>query len=339
MQLLAGQFRTGADRPSMIEFLTACTRLYSHVEDIQAIENELRVRQNGCAAKKLLCMDLSTFFKVDSLLHDWNMSLPSFLKIDQPFRLIPDPIIKRQRNICRVRYLYIRLRLSRPFLALGVALSAKCSCKPGGTVHINGKETISPDAPAAMSLVRDVSMKCVAAAMELAEILKHQEHVEPGSATGGSPKFDHGPPFWENVDYLYACGTVFLAARLCPSFFCIKVGSDMTTKTKSCWSNIFVLLERYERLCQNKLIKNVAGSCLRTLRVLRDEVEAPFPENNVTSAFDDDTRTRISQRIGLDQRRGRSKRTNTADSEPDAQLVKEHRSLSWIESLPIDLEP
>lgn len=26
------------------------------------------------------------------------------------------------------------------------------------------------------------------------------------------------PPFWENVDYLYACGTVFLAAQLCPLF-------------------------------------------------------------------------------------------------------------------------
>lgn len=38
-------FNKGVERPSTIEFLGTCARLYSHVEDILAVEDELRIRK------------------------------------------------------------------------------------------------------------------------------------------------------------------------------------------------------------------------------------------------------------------------------------------------------
>lgn len=328
---------TDVERPSMIEFLTACARLYAHVEDILAIEDELRIRHDGCAAKKLRSLDMTVFFKADSSLCDWNSSLPSFLRKDVSRGFLNDPIISRQRNICRIRYLHIRLRLYRPFLVLGLALSANCNCKAGGTVHLSGHESISPDSPAALTLVRDASFKCVATALEIVGILKARGYGQSANNyVHHESQLSSIPSFWENVDYLYACGIVLLSARLCPLF------SDPVNMWKigEGWSSLVALLEDYERIYRIKGIKNIAESCLRTLKALSESVKNPTAPNDVTAAFDNGTRTRIFQRMEVEApAQGRAKRLTAPVSEmTDAQPVKGHRSLSWIESLPIDLE-
>lgn len=331
-----GNPRCGVERPSMIEFFSACARLYSNVEDILAIEDEMRVRQVGCVAKKLLSLDMKTFFKTDSILYDWNISLPSFLQMGTPDGFSNDPIIHRQRNICRIRYLYIRLRLYRPLFIMGMALTANCNCKPGGTVHITGNEHNSPDSPSTLSLVRDSSIKCVVAALELINILKVHEYGQDDA------RLSPVPSFWENVDYLYACGIVLLAARLNPLLRNNNVDSQANMeKIETCWKNILLLLEYYDVVYRSKKTKNVAASCLRTLRMLSRAVNSPVAQTDVIAAFDDGTRTRILQRTGMDSpgpSRARASRANGSEGLTDTQSAKGQRRWSWVESLSIDLD-
>lgn len=338
-----GDHRTGVERPSMIEFLLACARLYSNVEDILAIEDEMRIRQDSCVAKKLLALDIKRFLKTDSILYDWNISLPSFLQKDVSGGFPHDPIINRQRNICRICYLHIRLRLYRPFFVMGMALTANCNCKPGGTVHITGDEHNSPDSPSALGVVRDSSVKCVAAALELVDILKiHEYGLHIGEHEQVDPDLSPIPSFWESVDSLYACGTVLLAARLNPIFRSNYGESQVNLEQiDESWKNLLVLLEYYEDISRNNNTKNVAASCLRTLGILFDAVECPVAETDVTAAFDNGTKTRIFQRIGVDapgQSRTRMSPASGSELPTDQQSAKGHKRWSWIESLPIDLE-
>ncbi|RJE23842.1 fungal specific transcription factor [Aspergillus sclerotialis] len=332
---------TSAERPSIIEFLSACARLYSNVEDILAIEDEIRIGHNGCAAKKLLALDLSTFFKADSLLYDWNISLPSFLQKHVSAEFRDDPIINRQRNICRIRYLYVRLRLYRPLLIMAMALSSNCDCKPGGTVHFTGDAANSPDSPAALSVVRDSLFKCVDSASELVGILSVEENGLYDDHRQQRGQFSTIPSFWENVDYLYACGTIFLAARSCPLFYQNENDEVNMDNTKQRWRDVLKLLDYYREIYQSKKMKNVAASCLRTLNILCDALESPVAETDVTAAFDNGTRTRIFERIGAGvtvQNRNRLSRVFGPRLSTGIQSTKGYRQWSWIESLPIDLD-
>lgn len=331
---------TGAERPSIIEFLSACARLYSNVEDILAIEDEIRIGHNGCAAKKLLALDLSTFFKTDSLLYDWNISLPSFLQKHVFGELPDDPIIHRQRNICRIRYLYIRLRLYRPLLIMAMALSSNCDCKPGGTVHFTGNAANSPDSPAALSVVRDSLFKCVDAASELVGILSIEENGLHADNRQRHAHFSTVPSFWENVDYLYACGMILLAARSCPLFYQNENEANIDN-IKQKWRDVLRLLDYYGEIYQSKKMKNVASSCLRTLNILSDALKGPIAETDMAAAFDNGTRTRIFQRIGVGataQDRNKPSRAFGPGLSTGNQSMKGYRKWSWIESLPIDLE-
>ena len=336
--LFGREAEAGVERPSMIEFMTACTRLYTHVEDIMAIENELRIRHNGCAAKKLMCVDMQACLRIDGRLHDWASSLPSFLQQNPPGENPQDPFVLRQRNICRIRYLYVRLRLYRPFLILGLALSAECNCKPDGIVHITGKELHSPDSPLLLGLVRDSSMKCTVAATELAGMLFYHEHGLRADNAGEDATTSPTPSFWENVDYLYACGTVLLAARMCP--FLSNPSTDNPLKFKHSWLKVLALLRHYDRLPPNRRTRRFAKSCRRTLIALSHAIGKSTTATDVSTTLGEDTRTRISLRTGItpQAQRARKPDASLAESPPDTISTRSHTSLGWIESLPIDLE-
>ncbi|KAL5356891.1 hypothetical protein BJX96DRAFT_133644 [Aspergillus floccosus] len=322
------------ERPSLVEFLIACARLYSHVEAIMAWENELRMRAGTCAMKKLLVLDYQAFLKVDSLLHDWKTSLPSFLHHTATGDLWEDPLVRRQRNILRVRYLYLRLRLLRPLMMLGLALYAKCNCRPGGRPHVTSDELDSPDSPVAWGLARDATVRCIATASELVGILKANEE---GMLDGG-PHDSHRspiPPYWENVDYLYVCGTVLLAARLCP--FARRRGQDEMP-----WIGVFELLKRYQDMGTNWSMKEVARQCRNTLRSLSETAVKP-PSNGTAPVsapatapviLDEDTPpARASDRMATDlpvHPRPVKRRRLGSD-------IGQQGSLRWIESLPNEL--
>ncbi|KAL4894061.1 hypothetical protein BDV59DRAFT_176779 [Aspergillus ambiguus] len=330
-----GEPALSGERPSLVEFVAACARLYSHVEDIMAWERELRLRRETCAMKKLLALDFQPFLKVDSLLHDWQTSLPSFLNHTTTGDLWEDPIVRRQRNILRVRYLYFRLRLLRPLMILGLALYTNCNCGRRDRSHVAGDELDSPESPVAWCLVRDSSIRCIATASELVNLLKANEE---GPLDGG-PHDGHRspiPPYWENVDYLHACGTVLLAGRLCP--FARRRGPDETS-----WARVLELLKRYEGPRASGDTEDAARQCRATLeRLSESAVKLPtaatmsHSTNKVShaAALDEDMRDpRGSERIGADlplQQRPFKRRRLGSD-------IGRCASFGWIESLPSDL--
>ncbi|PWY89741.1 hypothetical protein BO70DRAFT_358766 [Aspergillus heteromorphus CBS 117.55] len=323
-----GSPSAGGDRPSVIEFLLACARLYGHVEGIMAWETEARVRHDSCAAKKLLALDVAPFLKADALLYDWQVSLPSFLQADGEFEPSDDPIVRRQCDILRARSLYIRLRLYRPLLALGLALPAKCSCRPGGHPHMTGTEAGSTDSPMVYNMVRDTSIKCAAVAMELVDAI---EENEDGLLDGGDDDTwrSSGTPYWENVDYLYACGTVVLAAKLLtPEFNNPRLISAL--RLKKCWAKVLSLLRQYRDLRPTGgPLAKAARVCQNTLESLAEALERSAA-GNATAGLDEETRSRLTERTMDTPARSRGGPKNPPGS---------HRVyLGWIESLPVDLD-
>ncbi|GLB06129.1 hypothetical protein AtubIFM57258_001426 [Aspergillus tubingensis] len=323
-----GTPNSSGDRPSIIEFLISCARLYTHVEDITAWESEARARPDTCAAKKLLALDISPFLKTDALLYDWQTSLPSFLRTDETFELADDPIVRRQRHTLHARYLYLRLRLYRPLLALGLALSAKCPCRSNKHPHMSETDSSpSINSPILVTIVRDASLKCAAIAADLVDLI---EETEDGLLDGGPDDTwrSAGSPYWENVEYLYACGIVILAARLCPS--------PGVAPLKRAWTRVISLLTKYEGFR--------AGEYTRLARLGRSTLEnlAGALQRDVGDAMvmglDGEVRTRLVGRTsggGTVDSFGGGRRQSQGHSRGHSQ--SQLGNLGWVESLLVDL--
>ncbi|KAF5864463.1 hypothetical protein ETB97_007567 [Aspergillus alliaceus] len=323
----------GIERPSLIEFLTACARLYSHVEDILAWEDELRMQPYSCSAKNLLAFDFKIFLKVDTLLYDWQSSLPSFLREDAAGGLWDDSVVCRQRNVLRARYLYVRLRLYRPLLILGLALSTKCSCRPRGRPHATKEDCSSPNFPVVFSAVRDASIKSVGIAMGLVNLIQAYED----GPLNGSP--DDGrrsliSPYWENIDYIYACGTVFLAARL--SNFTRPHADDAGTvseeEVETYLTQSIDMLDNYKHMRPKGRVARLAQLCCNTLRDLSYTMkgaDSAAASTGATATLDETTRSRLLERMEKDNPTlNRSRRRSVENM---------CGYYGWIESLPIDL--
>ncbi|GIK04424.1 hypothetical protein Aspvir_008507 [Aspergillus viridinutans] len=322
------------ERASIIEFFTACARLYRLVEEVMAWEEEARIRPHGCAMKKLLSLDFTRFLKADSLLHDWNLSLPSSLRSSGVHGTDEHSIVVRQRNILRARYLYIRLRLNRPLVTLGLALTTACKCKSDGQPHIVERR-LAPDSPIALSLVHGASIKCVRAALELTELIRVHEAGLLRLDTPYDASHCLIPPYWESVDYLYVCGTVFLASfnHQCPFF------GDMTDEEdEQCrvlWPCIIDLLDRYQGYRRRGRTNNVAQACSRTLSELAKAVEGTDGTGWMvdSAVLGQDARARFFQRTEMESPI-RHRRISGA-SQTIFGAVPEFPV--WMDSLPVDL--
>ncbi|KAE8145769.1 fungal-specific transcription factor domain-containing protein [Aspergillus avenaceus] len=318
------------ERPSLIEFLTACARLYSQVEDILAWEDEVRIQPKTCAAKKLASFDFTIFLKVDSFLFDWQTSLPKFLCDGTASELWKDPIVSRQRNILRARYLYLRLRLYRPFMILGLMLTIQCNCRPGGRFHATIEDFASLSSPAVLGMVRDASVRSVVVALELVNLIQAHEDELDESGNGDCPR-NLISPYWENIDYLYACGTVLLATRLCPY---IEAHGDVTGSIKegaveTRLSQVIGLLDRYHGMRLPSRLANVARACCTTLRNLSDTIRSSGMAGGATMALDRASRNRVLERTELGGPAISSNQRQTMDNAIGY--------YGWIESLPLDL--
>ncbi|QMW34421.1 hypothetical protein G4B84_009887, partial [Aspergillus flavus NRRL3357] len=322
-----------ADRPSLIEFLTACARLYSHVEDILAWEDELRMQPNSCALKKLLSFDFKILLKVDTLLYDWQASLPTYLQNDAVGGIWDDPVVCRQRNILRARYLYVRLRLYRPLLALGLALSTKCTCRPEGRPHATKEEPSSSTSPVVFSLVRDASIKSVAVALELISLI-HTHEDGPLDGRPDDSRRDLISPCWENIDYTWVCGTVFLAARLSnfTSFNDNNSGTINEGEVETSLTRAIDMLNHYHSIRPNGKVARIAQLCCNTLKDLSDVIRRPdiaHPSTGPVAVLDENIRNRLLER---------TENGSPALSWNRRQSVEDTRGYyGWIESLPIDL--
>jgi hypothetical protein len=325
------------ERASIIECFTACARLYRLVEDVMAWEEEARIRPHGCAMKKLLSLDFTRFLKADSLLHDWDLSLPSSLRSSGVHGTDEHSIVVRQRNILRARYLYLRLRLNRPLVTLGLVLTTACKCKSDGQPHIVVRR-LAPDSPIALSLVHGASIKCVRSALELTELIRVHETGLLRLDTPYDASHCLSPPYWESVDYLYVCGTVFLASfnHTCPFF------GDMTDEEdEQCrilWPCIIDLLDRYQGYRRRGRTNNVAQACSRTLSELAKAVESTDDAAwAVESArLGQDARVRFSQRTEMESPIRHRRISGASQTIPDP-LGDVPEFPVWMDSLPVDL--
>ncbi|THC98771.1 hypothetical protein EYZ11_001750 [Aspergillus tanneri] len=279
------------ERPSLIEFLTACARLYSQVEDLLAWEDETRMRQDSCAAKKVLALDFKPLMQMDSYLYQWQTSIPSFLQKPKPNTQQEDPIIRRQRNLLRARYL----------------------CRSGDSPHITINES-SPDLPLALSTVRVSSLKCIMAALELLDIFEHEKELFS--------------PSWESVDYLYICGTVFLAAQSCPFKSSTSHGQPDLVEMEMSLSRVLMLLERYQSMQLSGQIYDIAQRCRRTLENLSGIVEG----SDEAAVFGDHHPGRLLKRMRIYLPDPKCRDRNSQGD------VSRLEFFSWMGSLPIDLD-
>src|SRR6266487_6610505 len=90
--LFGGEPVAGTDRPSIIEFFTASARLYDRLEEIVAIQDELRLTGSCSVQKKLENFDPQNLIKLDRLLCNWQAALPPFLQPDADRLALSSPI-------------------------------------------------------------------------------------------------------------------------------------------------------------------------------------------------------------------------------------------------------
>ncbi|PGH21531.1 hypothetical protein AJ80_03199 [Polytolypa hystricis UAMH7299] len=293
--IFGGEPASQSDRPSIIEFFTATARLYERVEDVVALQDELRLTSGISPHKKLLSFDTQTLHDADRLLCNWQAALPPFLQPDANHEILKNPIALRQHNIIRIRYLHMRLLLFRPFLAILTSSPELW----------HQHQTL--DTPLTFSLAYQSAIKCILAAIELIDILS-RFHPETES-NYVSPI----PSWWENIGYVYACATVFLAARKCPAS---DVNELPESSVKEGWDRSIELLEEYRTFSPS------ANRCLRTL----EELDEIFPY-----AEDGSTGSGSGSSLGwkaVNGRAGSTAEENYHDKKVD---------MSWLESLPVDL--
>ncbi|KAL2006084.1 hypothetical protein VTN00DRAFT_9738 [Thermoascus crustaceus] len=351
--IFGGQQSTETERPSIIEFFTSCARLYDCIGDILSVEDEFRLR-NCSAGKKLLSLDLQQFLKIDCLLHSWHIALPSFLRLDAANGPQADPIAARQRNILQIRYLYIRLRLYRPLFILAIALSIDKSNEPE---TLTDQHLFSADTPLVLTLARNCAAKCLSAAMRLVQILSQVEnalHADEDEDGTNDPHADFCPSAWESIDYLYVCGTVLIAAYICPALFHNGPNPATTIRDhqiKESWRQTMLLMEQYHTSTrQPETTRAKAGLCLNALRALSSSAatDTGAMSHPTGIALDSGTRQRLRQRTESEtgeterrkaRRRSRAAAGAQASSLPDdgREPQKKFIDLSWLESLPVDV--
>ena len=295
--LFGGEPTVGTDRPSIIEFFTASARLYDRFEDIVAIQDELRLFDNCAAQKKLENFDPQALLNLDRLLCNWKAALPPFLQPGVEHHVLASPIALRQHNVIRIRYLHMRLLLWRPFLAI-IAASPDPSLSPSDGIeqqnHHQQHQRHCIDTPLTFTIAHDSAIKCILSAREIIDIL-----VKYQRSDGKSGHIGPVPSWWENVGYVYACGTVFLAARMCPVSLRHEIPG--THLIKEGWELSMRLLEGY------RTFSTTASKCLKALNSLAEVITGSEDENTKENGV------AILPALG------------------------NKRDMTWLESLPVDL--
>lgn len=154
-----------------------------------------------------------------------------------------DPtLVRRMRTLLRLRYLYICLRMYRPLLILGLSMSQDCPCTMDKEPHLDENEAFSLDAPSCLGAIRECAIKRVAAAEQLHALLR--DWVERLSSKRA---FDGACSAVENLQYFYACGLVFIAARMTP-FVINAMGpkNGCVPQLERAFNEICILMGKYD---------------------------------------------------------------------------------------------
>ncbi|OQD89644.1 hypothetical protein PENANT_c002G01488 [Penicillium antarcticum] len=318
-----------------------------HVEDILCNDEHLRLRIDVCPFRSLFTADLCDFFELDGKLLKWKEALPYNLHWDGTgvsLSMETDPAIRRLRVLIRLRYLSIRLRVFRPFLIFCLRLSHTCSCAsnpshayaPGPHI-LTGKDAGSVDSPAILGIVRDSTLKCLAAAQDIIKILTDLHGK--GIGKGNDDILRITTSSYECLDYIYTSALILIACRAIP--FTVK-GASANKSVSSMNDQIRqadVLLRNYEESSQQTdELTGRTQRCREILDLLKGQIgSGPMAQN--PSLFSDmrvsvgqHVWKRLYDRLGL-QEEGSFQEVSSSNSSAGRKNL-----FAWIESLPTDLD-
>lgn len=308
---------TQTQRVGFVAF-NAWARLYQFVDTMMGIEREFRIYEPGCQMHKIAC-NFKDYNEEHARLSGWKRTLSERLKH------VPNDRgdVSRLRTIIHLRYLYYRLRLHRPLLILAVSLSLNCTECPGNEAHLSDP---SLEAPIEFAVIRDGFIKCFNAAIELCGQLSHY--------TGNSSPVHYfrNACLAEHAEFAYACGLVFLAARIVPGLS-MSPGSGITSANTihSASSCALGLLRRYGKAdCVNKKLSTRISRCADALEALSKAVGADGPFGFISEGvgFPTESWQKLYGRLKVDL-----PLRETVPAVADSSM-----SFAWIESETVDFD-
>ncbi|KAJ5546579.1 hypothetical protein N7494_004164 [Penicillium frequentans] len=183
------------------KFFHASHSLHVIMDELVDFEEELRLSNGQCALQKIKEADLLDFMNMEARLESWYESLPTALR-DKVQSDSPSPLVDRLRSRLLMRYLYFKIRLYRPLLILGVALSISCAC--GSGPHMRRQNKYGKHGLSILTIIRNASSKCLNLAAQLTDLLWQCK---------GSVSLPIDASACEYAHYAYACGLAIIAAR------------------------------------------------------------------------------------------------------------------------------
>lgn len=118
----------------ILGLFTCCGELFRIMSKLP-LERACGVTEGRCPLEKLQNAEIDPFTdvsQVENALHSWRRRLPQPLQWTGGIESNPrneDPsLVRRMRILPRLRYVYMCLRMWRPFLILGLSLSHDCFC-------------------------------------------------------------------------------------------------------------------------------------------------------------------------------------------------------------------
>ncbi|OQE05352.1 hypothetical protein PENVUL_c025G05508 [Penicillium vulpinum] len=312
-------------------FFIACVSLFKFTDDLITVENDLRVTRMECPIKWLSIVDLRGFQELNEKLSSWKDGLPKILEwrghgID--FTMQKDLVIRRMCLLAHMRFMYFRLRQHRPFFILSLRLSQMCACET--SPHLTSKGVDSVDASPVLGLVYYSAIKCLTAAQDIVKCLC-ASFADAGDEDAKC----------EQLEYLYAAGTILIAARTAPLLVngtwyglpsAAATAKSLTTMTEEL-KEIDILLRNYQGSCQQapKLKRRI-----ERVRVVLDQLSLQsvsssgiVTDNEIT--FEPVIWNRIYDRLRLDVPFERFPGNSQSG------VVGRRKTLGWLESLPIDI--
>ncbi|KAJ6102888.1 fungal specific transcription factor [Penicillium sp. IBT 16267x] len=297
------------------KFLYASHNLHVIMDELIDFEEELRLSNGQCALKKIKEADLREFVDMEAKLESWHASLPTVLQ-DSSQPDDPSPLVGRLRSVLLLRYLYFKIRLYRPLMILGVALSTTCACDAEHGPHMRRQNQYGKNGISGLTIIKDASSKCLHLAGRLTARLWEYK---------GSTFLPNDTSACEYLHYAYACGLVMIAAR----------GLHFITDSKEVpvdhakFEKILRLLKTGDKnMVKDNDRSHLFSVCRQALRDLSKRAGEPDKSALISEGVDFEKPAwhKLYARTRVDPPRP-----------PNPRLPDISRLLGWFESLPVDL--
>ncbi|KAJ6023021.1 hypothetical protein N7499_008339 [Penicillium canescens] len=328
-------------------FFNSSISLYRHMEDILCNDEHLRLRIDICPFRSLFTADLCELFELDGKLLQWKEALPTNLHWDGTgisLSMESDFAIRRLRILIRLRYMFIRLRVFRPFLIFCLRLSHTCSCASdtshacaSGPHILVGKEAESVDSPAILGIVRDSTLKCLAAAQDIIKILTDLHGK--GIGKGNDDTLRITTSSYECLDYIYTSALILIACLAIP--FIVKGGgaSKSASSMNEQLRQADILLRNYEESShQTDELSGRTRRCREVLDLLKSQIgsgtvaQSPTLFSDVRISVGQHVWKRLYDRLGLQEEASSKEALSSNNS------TGRKNFFAWLESLPTDLD-